>query len=309
MTMTAAPERRELLPWLAFAGCGAIWGSTFLVISLGNDALAPVWAAALRLALAAVLLTLVTRLRGQALPRGAALRAALGYGVAQFGVNFPLLYWAEKIVPSGLAAVVYATIPLTSALMTRAMGMERLTAGKILGSIIALGGVALLFSSSLGGHVAPVGLAAIFVAATAAGAGTIVLKRGPHQDPFGANAVGSAIGAAICFAVSFARGEPHALPTTFGAAWPLLYLTLAGSLGAYVLMSWLVSHWSVTRTSYVTVIVPVIALALGALVRGERVGGAGLGGAALVLTGLLIGMRPRSAATRDDGGTAADRGR
>src|SRR6185295_10867966 len=102
-------------PWLAFAACGAIWGSTFLVISIGNDALAPVWAATLRLAAASVLLAAWTILRGQRLPRGPALRAALGYGVAQFGVNLPLLYWGERVVPSGLAAVVYATLPLSSA--------------------------------------------------------------------------------------------------------------------------------------------------------------------------------------------------
>jgi len=103
--MPPAPERESMLPWLAFAACGAIWGSTFLVISLGNDSSPPVWAATLRLVLAAVLLGLITRLRGQPLPRGPALRAALVYGVAQFGINFPLLYWAEKTVPSGLSAV------------------------------------------------------------------------------------------------------------------------------------------------------------------------------------------------------------
>jgi drug/metabolite transporter (DMT)-like permease len=279
-------------PWMAFAACGAIWGSTFLVISIGNDALAPVWAATLRLTLAALLLGAWTRARGRALPRGAALRAALGYGVAQFGVNLPLLYWGEKVVPSGLSAVVFATIPLTTALMTRALGLERLTPGKVLGAVVALAGVALLFSSTLRAHAAPVRLGAIFVGATAASLGTVLLKRGPRQDPFGANAVGCAIGAPIAAAISFALGESHALPATLGAVWPLLYLTVGGSLGAYVLMSWLLNHWSVTRTSYITVIVPVIALALGALVRHERLPPANLGGAALVLAGLLLGMRP-----------------
>jgi drug/metabolite transporter (DMT)-like permease len=279
-------------PWAAFAACGAIWGSTFLVISIGNDALAPVWAATLRLTLAALLLTAWTRARGRTLPRGAALRAALGYGVAQFGVNLPLLYWGEKRVPSGLAAVVYATLPLSSALLARAAGLERLTPAKVAGSLVALGGVALLFSSTLHGDAAPAGLAAILVGATAASLGTVLLKRGPRQDPFGTNAVGCAIGAAISAALSFALREPHALPATFAAAWPLAYLTVAGSLGAYVIMSWLVNHWSVTRTAYVTVIVPVIALALGALVRHERLAPTSLGGAALVLAGLLVGMRP-----------------
>ena len=93
--------RTNVWNWAAFAACGAIWGSTFLVISIGNDALAPVWAATLRLAAASLLLAAWTLLRGQRLPRGAALRAALGYGVAQFGVNLPLLYWGERVCSVG----------------------------------------------------------------------------------------------------------------------------------------------------------------------------------------------------------------
>jgi drug/metabolite transporter (DMT)-like permease len=281
----------DLRPWLAFTTCGAIWGSTFLVISIGNDALAPVWAATLRLLLAALVLLAITLARRKALPRGAALRAALGYGVCQFGMNFPLLYWGEKLVPSGLSAVVYATIPLSSALMTRALGMERLTAAKVAGAIVALAGVAALFSASFRAQLAPVGLLAILVAATSAALGTVLLKRGPRQDPIGANAVGCAIGFVVAGGISVAIGEPHALPASLAAAWPLLYLTVAGSLGAFVIMSWLVNRWSVTRTSYVTVIVPVIALALGSLIRGERLTAVSLVGTGLVLAGLLIGMR------------------
>lgn len=280
---------------MAFGACGAIWGSTFLVISIGNDALAPLWAATLRLALAATLLAAWTRLRGRPLPRGPALRAALGYGVAQFGVNFPLLYWGETRVPSGLSAVIYATIPLSSALLTRALGMERLTATKIGGAVVAFAGVAVLFSSSFHTHVPAAGFIAILVGATAAGVGTIILKRGPRQDPFGANAAGCVVGALISGAASVVLGEPHVLPTTFAAAWPLLYLTIAGSLGAYVLMSWLVGHWPVSRTAYVTVIVPVIALGLGAAVRGEALSAASAAGTALVLVGLVLGMRPARA--------------
>ncbi len=75
------------------------------------------------------------------------------------------------------------------------------------------------------------------------------------------------------------------------AAWPVLYLTVAGSLVAYVLLAWLLSRWPVTRTSYITVIVPVIALALGAAVRHEPLSPTSLAGTVLVLAGLLLGMR------------------
>jgi drug/metabolite transporter (DMT)-like permease len=278
--------------WVAFAGCGAIWGSTFLVISIGNDALAPVWAATLRVALAAVLLGAFTLARGQSLPRGAALRAAVGYGVAQFGVNLPLLYWGEKVVPSGVSAVIFATIPFTSALIARAFGLERLTPAKIMGAVLAFAGVAALFSSGLQRSIPAAGFAAIFVGATAASLGTTLLKRGPRQDPFAANAVGCAAGAVIAFAASLALGEPHAFPATARAAWPVIYLTLAGSVGAYVMMSWLLTRWSVSRTAYITVIVPIIALVLGAIVRHEPLGASSLLGTGFVVAGLLLGMRP-----------------
>ncbi|MES1210016.1 MAG: EamA family transporter [Pseudomonadota bacterium] len=288
-------SRGDAPAWVAFAACSAIWGSTFLVISIGNDALAPVWAATLRVALASVLLGAWTLLRGQSLPRGPALRAALGYGVAQFGVNLPLLYWGEKVVPSGVSAVVFATIPFSSALVARALGLERLTTRKILGAVIAFGGVAVLFSSALHRHIPAAGFAAIFVGATAASVGTALLKRGPRQDPFAANAVGCAVGAVIAGIASLLLGEPHAIPSTVRAAWPLLYLTVGGSLGAYVTLSWLIARWSVSRTSYITVIVPVIALALGAAFRHEPLGAGSLVGAALVLAGLLVGMRASAA--------------
>ncbi len=288
-------SRGDAPAWAAFAACSAIWGSTFLVISIGNDALAPVWAATLRVALAAVLLGAWTLLRGQALPRGPALRAALGYGVAQFGLNLPLLYWGEKVVPSGVSAVVFATIPFSSALAARALGLERLTPRKILGAVIAFAGVAVLFSSALHRQIPAAGFAAIFVGATAASVGTALLKRGPRQDPFAANAVGCAAGAVIAGVASVLLGEPHVIPSTLQAAWPLLYLTIGGSLGAYVTLSWLLARWSVSRTSYITVIVPVIALALGAAIRHEPLGAGSLAGAALVLAGLLVGMRATAA--------------
>jgi len=138
----------------------------------------------------------------------------------------------------------------------------------------------------------PFCLAAILVGATAAALGTVLLKLGPRQDPFAANAVGSAVSVPITAAASFAMGESHALPTALASLWPLLYLTIAGSLGAYVIMSWLVNRWSVTRTAYVTVVVPVIALGLGSLVRHETLTRLSFAGTALVFVGLFLGMRP-----------------
>ena len=288
---TVHPAPRPALAWGAWTSCSLIWGSTFLFISLGNDALAPVWAASLRLALAAVLLTLIARLLRHPFPRGRALRAALAYGLLQFGVNFPLLYWGEQTFPSGLTAVIYATIPLSTALMTAAWGMERLTPLKLAGAGVALAGVALLFSDQLGGRVGLVPGLAIFAAATFAATSGVVLKRGPRQSPLWSNAVGATVGLAVCLIVSFALGEPHPFPARFAAWFPVLYLTLAGSVGAFVLFAWLINHWPVTRVSFIGVVNPVVALLLGWLVRDERLTLASLGGSALVLVGVIFGLR------------------
>lgn len=278
------------LPALAFVGCSTIWGSTFLVISVGNDSLPPVWAASLRLFLAAIVLTALTYATGKRLPRGPALRAAAQYGFFNMGISFCLLYWGEQTVPSGLTAVLYATIPLSTALLTRAFGLERLVVPKVLAAVIALVGVAVIFSGSGGGGIRPIHLASILVAATCASLSGVMLKRGPRQHALGANAAGALVGLAVCLPVSFLLRERHPLPVTAVAFLPVLYLTIAGSVGAFVLYAWLVNHWPLTRISFISVIVPVVALALGAMFRREALTWVHGLGTLLVFAGLAIAI-------------------
>lgn len=303
---SAAPEETAASrgPWLAFLGSATIWGSTFLVIAIGNDTLAPMWAAAIRLFLAAIVLSIITRLVGHEFPRGEALKAALCFGVFQFGLNFPLLYWGENHIPSGLSAVMYATVPLSSALMTRAFGIERLRPLKVVGALVALAGVALI--SGAGGsanrsHL--VGALVVISSATLAAFGTTLLKRGPRQSAWGATAVGHAIGLPICVSLSLILREHWTLPPTAASWSAILYLTLLGSCGAFALFTWLVQVWPVTRAAFVSVIVPIIAMLLGAIVRHEPLTPRSLAGAALVLVGLACGMAADRLAMR--GGAAA----
>ena len=287
-------------PWLAFFGCGLIWGSTFLVISIGNDSLPPMWAAAIRIAFASVLLTLINRLTGHSLPRGAALRAAVLYGVFQFGLNFPLLYWGEKYVPSGLAAVLFATTPLSTAVIARLFGMERLNPLKIGGALVAIAGVTLIGGAGATQGGRALGVLAVITAATAAGFGTTLLKRGPRQPPFGANAVAHAVGLPFCLLGSALTHEHWSVPPTAESWLAIGYLTLAGSCVAFALLTWLVHRWPVTRIAFISVVVPIIALFLGVIVRHESLTSAGLSGAALVLVGLGLGLAAdrRAAAAR-----------
>lgn len=276
--------------YLAFAACTLIWGSTFLFISLGNETVAPMWAATLRLALAALVLLALLLGRGRPLPAGAALRAAAGFGLFQFGFSLPLLYWGQLVVPSGLAAVVYATIPITAALIARAFGLERLDRMKMAGAVVALAGVALLFAHQLSARVTALPLLSIYLATVCAALGSTVLKRGPRQDPIGANAVGTAVGAPVCLLASFLLGEARALPRDWAQVYPILYLALAGSVGAFVVFAWLVNHWNVSTLAFIGVVVPVIAVGLGVLVRHERFLREHVMGSALVMAGVALAI-------------------
>lgn len=280
------------LQYAAFLGCCLIWGSTFLAIRVGNETVPAAWAATLRLALAAPLLALIVVARRDRWPRGEALQAAVLFGILNFGVNLTLLYWGERVVPSGIAAVLYATVPLSTSLIAAGLGVERLVTRKLVTAVVALAGVGTIFAGEMRLDVPFVGLAAVFFAATSASLSNVVLKRAPRQPSvFSANAVGAVAGAAVCLVASVLLGEDRTLPSSFAAWWPIVYLTLAGSLGAYVLWTWLVGHWSVTSASYVGVVVPVIAVALGAIFLAETRSPETYLGAAIVLVAVVVALR------------------
>jgi len=276
---------------VTFVACALIWGSTFLAIRFGNEATPPVWAATIRLALASVLLFGITGAFRMPLPRGKALRGAALWGLFNLGVNLSLLYIGETTVPSGISAVLFATVPLTTALLAAAFGVEPLVTRKLIAAIVAIGGVAIIFAGELGVAVPFAGLLTVFAAASAAALANVLLKQAPKQQVIPLNAIGTAVGAVICLSVSVALGELHVIPVTLSAWLPILYLTIAGSLGAFVLFTWLVTHWSVSNASLLGVTVPIIAVILGGLVKGEQPAALTYVGAVVVISAILIALR------------------
>jgi drug/metabolite transporter (DMT)-like permease len=286
----AEAARADWSGYAAFASASLIWGSTFLFIAISNEIVAPLWGATLRLAVASVGLVAIAVLVRASLPRGAALRDVALYGLFQFGVNLALLYWGEQTVPSGMTAVVFATAPLQTALFGRALRVEAIDRVKILAAITAVVGVGVIFAGQLNVGVPLAGLIAVFLAATAAAFGSVLLRRAGRQSPWTVNAIGAPIGAVVCLGLSALLGEPWVLPAT-GADWgPVLYLAIFGSLGAFVLYAWLLGRWGPTNASFIGVVVPVIALVLGAIVRAEYPPLVSFAGAALVILAVVVAL-------------------
>lgn len=271
-----------------------IWGSTWLFIKLGLRDLPPVGFAATRFLLATSILWGVVAARRRPLPRAArdwVLIAATG--VLAFGLNYGLLFWGEQHVSSGLAALLQATIPAFGLIFAHIhLPGERLTVARLAGVGLGVAGVGLIFSNqlSVSGEMALWGSAAIVLGAVFVSYSNVLVKaRGGHLDP-ALLAAGQMLCGLVPLAIyAFAyEGNPAGYNWTPLAVTSLLYLTLVGSVAAFLLFYWLVQHMDVTKTMLIALLTPLCAVLLGLAVLGERLNWRTLAGGALIMLGIAI---------------------
>lgn len=273
----------------AFVALCAIWGSTWLAIKVGLRDLPPISFAGIRFALAALLLYAIVLAKGLRLPWAARdWRLLLWTGILSITVNYALVFWAELHISSGLAAVLNATIPLFGLpLAHRVLATEPMTPHKVGGVVLAVLGLAVVFGAELGGTtpLAAWASAGVLVASLAgAQAGVLVKARGTHLDPAVLAGVQMAFGAApLVLGGAALEGNPLRLAWTPAALLALAYLTVVGSVVAFLLYYWLIRHIEVTRVLLIPLVTPLVAVALGFLFLDERVGwGTAVGGGAIL---------------------------
>ena len=271
-----------------------IWGSTWLFIKLGLRDLPPITFAATRFLLASSILFAVIKVRRIPLPRTRGeWSLLLKTGVLAFTLNYGLVFWGEQHISSGLAALLQATIPAFGMLIAHGyLPGERLDAMKMAGVLLGVGGVAVIFSNQLGseGTRALAGSAAIVVgAACAAWANVLVKARGARLDPavLAAGQMVCGLVPLVCFALAF-EGDPLKLHWTPLAVVSLLYLTLVGSVAAFLLYYWLVRKVDVTKTMLIALVTPLAAVLLGMFTLDERLTWRTVAGGALIMSGVAL---------------------
>ena len=214
-----------------------------------------------------------------------------------FCFNHGLLFWGEQFIPSGLAAVLQATIPGFGLLVAPwLLPAERPTPRKVLGVGIGLAGVAGIFAHELhaGSRAAAWGSAAVVFAAASVATGNVLVKsRGAHLPPAAMAAWQMVFGFIPLLAVGLWReGSPLALHWTPAAVGCLLYLAVVGSAVAFYLYYWLTARAPVTSVMTVALVTPVSAVLLGWLILGETLSWRTALGAAAVLAGTTLVIRP-----------------
>ena len=289
------------LVWLALC---VIWSSTWIFIKLGLQDLPPVMFVGLRFVIASGVLILINAARRAPWPRAARdwqLIAATGW--LTFTLNYGLLFWGEKQIASGLAAVLQATIPAFGLVFAHLyLPGERLSAPKILGVLLGLLGVGVIFSDEfrLAGPLALWGSAAVVAgSAGAAYANVLVKARASGLDPGVLAAAQMACGCVPSVALGWMlEGNPWRYHWTGQAVFCLVYLALVGSALAFCLLYWLVPRAQITNIMLISLVTPVAAVLIGAWWLDERLTSHTLAGGACVLLGLAVVIQRRKIEVR-----------
>lgn len=266
--MPAAAPRRNVLPWVAYAVCAVVWGSTYFAIAIALESFPPYGMVAVRFGFASVLTLALGRLIREPWPSRSELPHLALVGVLLLGICNALIVWSETRVSSGVAAVLAALTPAWFGVLTART--EPLGIRGWVGTALGLGGVVLLVGPGTTGGVDLAGVTAILLATALWAVGTLHHRR--HVKGGGAlTNAGLEMLAAAAFGTLFALfgGGFVSGPVTTKALLAISYLAVFGSCLAYTAHLYLSKAWSPARAGTYAYLNPVIAVLLGAAFLGE----------------------------------------
>jgi drug/metabolite transporter (DMT)-like permease len=304
MEAAAKPAQWKIL--LAFAIIYFVWGSTFFAIRVGVSQLPPFLFCAMRFLAAGILVYLWAIAHGE---RGPTIRQWFSVFLLAsliFVLDYGLLFWAEQRVPSGIAAVILATIPGFMALSEIVfLRTQRLTLRLGLALLSGIAGVAVLMSPShllgnLGGvPIDKMGAIALVIGAISWGVASALSRKLPlPSSKVMSSGVQMLAGGIMLAVVAALRGEGRGLhlSAVSNSAWfALLYLVFAGSIAGFTAYVWLLHHESPTKVGTYAYVNPVVAVILGYWLGGEPLGLRTVAGGVFVLAGVvaITTMRPQ----------------
>lgn len=273
-----------------------MWGSTYLAIRVGVLEMPPLLMAAVRFLIAGLVLYGWTLWRGERVPSARQWASISLLAFLIFAVDYGLVFWAEQRVPSGVTAIMMATI---SAFMALAeiifLRTQKLTLRLSVALLIGLGGVAVLVSRSLNLGGVPVdrpGAIALLVSAVAWAVAAVFARTQPLPDSkFMSSGAQMLVGGVMLAIASAALGEFHdfhPLAISFSAWFALIYLIVPGSIIAFTAYVWLLHHESPTRVGTYAYVNPVVAVLLGYFLGGEALDTRTILGSLFILISVVV---------------------
>jgi drug/metabolite transporter (DMT)-like permease len=280
-------ERTTLLAFLLAVGLGGL-SPVFVRATLRE--LPPMWGGTVRFSTAAAILILVVLVRGIPRPRGRELLGTLLFGALGLGLSTALIYRGLVDTPAGVSQVILALVPLETLLLAVAVRLERFRLEGLIGALIAVVGVAIVFSDQLSANVPLLGLLCILAAGVAIAGTTVVLKWFPAAHPISSAATALPVGALVFILASITFGESHPLPSSPAVWLALGWLVTVGTIGVMTLFLFVINRLSASAASYQFLLLPLVTVAASAVATGEQVSPAFGAGAAVVLLGVYVGI-------------------
>jgi drug/metabolite transporter (DMT)-like permease len=294
--MEANTHRPAWKTWLAFAIIYFVWGSTFLAIRIGVHEVPPFLFAAMRFLIAGFVLYGWMIAKGEPSPNRRQWMSVLLLALLIFVVDYGLLFWAEQRVPSGIAAVMMATIPVFMALAEIIfLRTQRLTIRLSSALLIGIAGVAVLMSRSLNLGGAPIdsaGAVALIIGSVSWSIASVLTRRLPLPPSKVMSSGAQMLAGGVLLALTatalgeFRNFRPRAVSPE---AWlALLYLIVAGSIIGFTAYVWLIHHESPTKVGTYAYVNPVVAVLLGYFLGGETLGLRTILGTLFVLISVVV---------------------
>ena len=296
--MPPAPQPRRALVVSAFACVYIVWGSTYLAIRVGIESFPPLLLAGLRFTIAGAGMLAALAVAGKRvrLPSGQLRVLAVIGAFLLLGGNGGVV-WAEQIVPSGLAALIIATVPLWMAgLATLPPWRERLDGSAVLGLALGFAGVAVLMSPAFAEtHGDPRGVLAVALAALSWSCGSLYARRAALRiNPLIATAWEMLLGGSMFLVIALVTGTrmpSHPRPEAVVA---LLYLISFGSWVAFTAYVWLLATVPAAKVATYAYVNPVIAVILGWWLLSEPITATVVAGSALIVIAVVLVTWPRA---------------
>jgi drug/metabolite transporter (DMT)-like permease len=283
----------------AFAGVYVIWGSTYLAILFAIRSIPPLLMAGTRFLLAGAILYSIARLSGAVRSTAIEWRTAAIVGACLLLGGNGGVTLAEQYVPSGLAALLVATVPLYIALLSWLFGMSDrpppLAALGLAGGFVGVGvlvGPAIHFSGDGESRHAWIGMAILLCSSLIWSAGSLYSRRAQNApSPFLAAGQQMLCGGALMLAISAGIGELRQLDParismlSLGA---FAYLVLIGGIIGYASYAFLLRYCEPAKVATYAYVNPVVAVLLGALFAGEKLTGRTMIAAALIIGSVAV---------------------
>ena len=305
-----APRWKVLL---AFGIIYFVWGATYFAVRVGVREVPPLLFCAMRFVAAGLLVYWWATVKKEPQPTARQWLSAFLLAFLIFVVDYGLLFWAEQRVPSGIAAMMMATIPVFMALSEIIiLRTQRLTVRLSLALLAGIAGVAVLMSRSIflgklsGAPIETAGAAGLIVGAITWSIASALARKLPlPASKVMSSGAQMLAGGTMLVAVSAARGEWRGfnLLAVSGAAWiALAYLVFAGSIAGFTAYVWLLHHESPTKVGTYAYVNPVVAVIIGYFLGGEPLGARTVLGGIFVLASVvtITSMRTKSPALAED---------